>query len=206
MRVPRVYLVRDVPAAGPMSRRGLMVAACSLIAALPRPAAHAAIEGVPFYAPGTMLLPDAGFETFLPKLERLRDRALPALRSAVESGSADAAAFTRPEVLEAQQILLSRTAALLGDEAYDALALKSAYSAAAKKLARLLPATESNRDEALKLVGELQTSLDQFVGLVPEAVVKQVRAYEARAAKPAAQSTATAPPQEVLSSPETEKD
>jgi len=183
-----------------LSRRSFAAAVTAFaMAAIPRQPAAAIVEGIPLYAPGEkVMLPDAGFETYLPKLETLRDDVLPSLSKAVAELDWSVAAQLANADQNAQQMkLFGSTAALLGDDAYTALSIKARYSAASKRLQRAL--AEQAQGDAQLLVKEMDASLNEFIGLIPKVVVDQVRAREAKLASFAA---AKATPAQVADQPE----
>ena len=172
-----------LPHADVHSRRSLIATVTALaVATTPQSPAFAKVDGIPLYAPGdAMLLPDAGFETYLPMLEVLRDVSLPSLKVALSEADWTAAAQkTSGDILQQQSKVFGATAALLGDEAYTALQFKSRYTAAAKRLQRSL--AEQNKGDAELLVNEMDASLREFIALIPKVVVDQVRAREKKLA------------------------
>ena len=190
-----LYAMRLPPT--PISRRSAAAALAALaLSAGPRLPARALVEGIPLYAPGdAYMLPEAGFETFLPKLEALRDSSIPALKLALsEQDWAAATQLTGPDVLKQQLAALGSTAALLGDEAYTALAFKARYAAAAKRLQRSL--AERNQGDAGLLINEMESSVGDFVALIPQVVVDQVRAREQKLASLATGAAAPSPASE----------
>ena len=166
-----------------LSRRSVTAALTAFaLTTVPRQPAAAQVEGIPLYAPGSsVLLPEAGFETYLPRLESLRDDILPSLSKAVSESDWPAAAQLANADLLAQQLkTFGSTAALLGDDAYTALSVKARYGAAAKRLQRAL--AEQSQGDAQLLVKEMDTSVNEFTGLIPKVVVDQVRAREQKLA------------------------
>lgn len=184
------------------SRRAAILALSAAAAPLGRLPASAKVDGIPFYAPGDQFaLPEAGFETFLPRTERLRDQILPALRSALAAGEYDSAArFVLPAELDQQAEVFGNMASILGDEAYTAVGIKARYRASAKKLQATLIATPIRQDDALRSAGEMEACVNELVALVPDVVVQQVRQREEKLRQAAA--AAAPPPAPPLAPPE----
>ena len=181
------------------SRRAVL-AACSLAALGARPLSApvaAKVEGLPFYAPGDqILLPKAGFEYWLPRVEAMRDRMLPALRRAVTDADWTAAAqYLSKDALDAQLKTFGSTASILGDEAYTAVGIKQQYAAAAQRLQRTVVAGDGKG--SLEAVGDMEQRVVEFLALVPSSVVDQVRALEKEAAAAAAPPPPPPPPPEL---------
>ena len=148
--------------------------------------ARALVDGIPLYAPGDQFaLPDVGFETMLPMLEVIRDVELAGMHDAIVRGDLDAAAAAlAPARLDRQLDALGNTASILGDEAYTALSLKVKYASSAKRVqTRLSSTTTSSETDLLRNVDELEAILNEYINLIPPAVVKQVRARERRLAQ-----------------------
>ena len=73
--------------------------------------ARALVEGIPLYAPGDKILtPDAGFETYLPLLYRVRD-SIPPLEAAVTDGDW-AAVARRPTRKASEAVIMAELAGL----------------------------------------------------------------------------------------------
>ena len=182
-----------------LNRRAMLTVWALVAANTHRLTAEAIVEGIPLYAPGDQIaLPQFGFETQLPRLEALRDVMMPALQGAVEQGEwAAAAKAISGDALAKQLTVLGDTASILGDEAYTALSIKGKYASSAKKLQTSLSSAVPQREEIIRGVGELDATLREYMELIPDVVVRQVRAREAklsglRAGEPAA--TPAAPP------------
>ena len=150
--------------------------------------AHRFLGPPPLYAPGDKILtPDAGFETYLPLLYRVRD-SIPPLEAAVTDG--DWAAVARGADAKASEAaIIANTASILGDEAYTALGLKAQFEAAAKALAKA--ATKQEAAAARGAVGDLKASVGEVLALIPAEVVQEVvkrerKLAELRAAEEAA--------------------
>ena len=187
-----------------VSRRALGALAAAALTSSRLPA-HAIVEGIPLYAPGeNIMLPDAGFETFLPRIEALRDVTLPTLKLAIsEAEWAAAKQLTSADSIKAQLKTFGGTASVMGDEAYTVLQLKARYAAAAKRLQQVLDA--QNAGDAQLLVKEMETTVVELYALIPKVVIDQVRRREdilARkiAAEAGGQPSAVSEPEPVPSS------
>lgn len=99
-----------------MTRRAAIALSTCVLFSSP---AVARVDGIPFYAPGDkVVLPGAGFETWLPRIEALQLSALPSLRAAIQSKNwAAAAQFLSADSLSYQLKVFGSTASILGDEA-----------------------------------------------------------------------------------------
>ena len=186
--------------AGAVTRRGLLAAAWTFAAVGQQRPAVAQVDGIPFYAPGDQIaLPEAGFEYFLPRLEAVSSQTLPKLRAAVESSDWAAARQTFGTTTSSEHLaLLGGTASILGEEAYTGLGLKAEYAAAAKKLLAILAAADPSQKEAQLVAGQLDDVFRRYLALIPDVVVREVRAREK---KLQALLTPTATPAEPLATP-----
>ena len=195
--------ITDAPRRAALQHAGAALFAAAAACTVAPRSARALVEGIPLYAPGDKILtPDAGFETYLPLLYRVRD-SIPPLEAAVTDG--DWAAVARGADAKASEAaIIANTASILGDEAYTALGLKAQFEAAAKALAKA--AAKQEAAAARGAVGELKASVGEVLALIPAEVVKEVvkreqklaelRAAEeaAAAAKRKAAEAAAAPP------------
>ena len=195
--------ITDLPRRAALQHAGAALFAAAAACTVAPRSARALVEGIPLYAPGDKILtPDAGFETYLPLLYRVRD-SIPPLEAAVADG--DWAAVARGADAKASEAaIIANTASILGDEAYTALGLKAQFEAAAKALAKA--ATKQEAAAARGAVGDLKASVGEVLALIPAEVVQEVvkrerklaelRAAEeaAAAAKRKAAEAAAAPP------------
>ena len=135
MRLPVRLPITDAPRRAALQHAGAALFAAAAACTVAPRSARALVEGIPLYAPGDKILtPDAGFETYLPLLYRVRD-SIPPLEAAVTDG--DWAAVARGADAKASEAaIIANTASILGDEAYTALGLKAQFEAAAKALAK----------------------------------------------------------------------
>lgn len=192
------------------SRRAALTAFTTTCLLAYRQPAVALVDGIPLYAPGEgILLPEAGFEVFLPRIEMLRDQALPALKQAVvDNDWRRAAELASADNLKRQMSDFGRIAALLGDDAYTVLALKAQYGAAAKRLQQALVAASVSQSDAQQCIADMDAKTTEVINLVPKVVVDQVRQREkmlANALDSEAQATgAQLAPSPSMPSPSTE--
>jgi hypothetical protein len=177
LRLPSEMRLPDL---APLTRRSVLTVCTLSVLSCQRPLvqpARARVDGIPLYAPGDqVVLPPAGFETYLPQLEDIRDVQLPALRAAIEAAEWDAARVGA-DAKAAQLVVLSKTASILGDEAYTAVSLKGRYSTAAAAVQSGL-SSKPAADQLLTGVAVMESTLREFIALIPDSVVEAVRARD----------------------------
>ena len=184
MRLPTT--TRSCSSPSEISRRSahsLAAWALTASAALWQAPVSALVDGIPLYAPGDQIkLPEVGFEVQLPRLEYMRDRLLPSIRTAVgESDFEGAAKQIGIEQVKQQLQVLGDTASILGDEAYTAVSLKSKYALTVKKLQ--VAVVSMKQDDALREVTNLDAVVGDYIGLIPPKVVELVRSRESTLAR-----------------------
>ena len=154
--------------------------------------ASARVDGIPLYAPaagtfGNPGLPDEGFETLLPRVEGFASNAAAAVDAARNAEWDRIREVLAAVPVKYQSTNLGKYAAILGDDAYTALSLKSEYLSGIQALSSAVgPASAGNQKEAeraIKAAELMQSSLQSLLELVPPTVVAQVRAREKALAK-----------------------
>ena len=181
------------------TRRAALAALAATLATVNTRPARALVDGVPFYAPGDKFqVPAVGFEFWLPKIEELNTRTLPALRATVDKSDWRAAAlYLSKDAVSVQLQTLGSTASIMGDEAYTALGIKAKYGKALARLQQTIVADTPSQPDALGIVSELEACVAELLGLIPQSVVDQVRKLEQAKA-----SLAAPPPVESAAAPE----
>lgn len=180
---------REAMSAQPSRRHALLKILTAAVAAAGGPigTASAKVDGIPLYAPsagaiGSSPFPNEGFEVLLPRLEGFASNAAATYDAARAANWDGVSAALAAVSLDYQAMNMGKLATILGDDAYDALALKREYLSAVGKLRPAATAAAAGDEEeaarAVQAAELMSSSLRAMLELVPPPVVAQVRARE----------------------------